>query len=174
MRTMEFLKIILLCIAAAVVYGILQDQVTARVCVEYFTIGHPPIFDGTEDPTLLAFGWGVLATWWVGLFRGSLLAVVARAGSRPKLRARDLIKPVIVTMACVGVAALVVGLLAFFVAQNGYLWLVGPLAEEVPADKHVAFLTDAWAHLAAYGAGALVGGATCVRVWMKRGRGVSS
>ena len=62
---MESLKIILLCVLAAIVYGILHDQVTARVCVEYFTIGHPPIFH-TDDPTLLAFGWGVIATWWMG------------------------------------------------------------------------------------------------------------
>ena len=40
----ESLKIVVLCIVAAIVYGILHDQVTARVCVEYFTIGHPPIF----------------------------------------------------------------------------------------------------------------------------------
>jgi hypothetical protein len=63
MKTLiESLKIILLCIVAAIVYGILHDQVTARVCVEYFTIGHPPIFH-TDDPTLLALGWGVIATW---------------------------------------------------------------------------------------------------------------
>ena len=50
----ETLKIVVLCIVSAIVYGILHDQVTARVCVEYFTIGHPPIFH-TDDPTLLAF-----------------------------------------------------------------------------------------------------------------------
>ena len=88
---MEWLKIILLCILAAVVYGILHDQVTARVCVEYFTIGHPPVFY-TDDPTLLAFGWGVIATWWTG---ADLLAVpavlVSRLGSWPKFNAADLI-----------------------------------------------------------------------------------
>ena len=51
---MEAVKIGILCIAVAVVYGILHDQVTARVCVEYFTIGHPPMFP-TNSPTLL--GW---------------------------------------------------------------------------------------------------------------------
>lgn len=50
---MESLKIILLYILAAIVYGICHDQVTARVCVEYFTIGHPPIFH-TDSPTLKA------------------------------------------------------------------------------------------------------------------------
>jgi len=38
---MEFLKIWLLCIVAAVIYGILHDQATARVCVEYFSVAHP-------------------------------------------------------------------------------------------------------------------------------------
>ena len=41
---MEILKIAGLCILSAIFYGVLHDQVTARVCVEYFTIGHPPIF----------------------------------------------------------------------------------------------------------------------------------
>jgi len=65
----EHFKIILLCLAAALVYRILHDQITARVCVEYFTVFHPPIF-ATHSPTLLALGWGVIATWWVGLLLG--------------------------------------------------------------------------------------------------------
>jgi len=69
MAFMEMVKIVLLCIVSAVVYGILHDQVTARACVEYFTIGHPPVFK-TDSPTLLALGWGVIATWWVGLLLG--------------------------------------------------------------------------------------------------------
>lgn len=79
---MESLKIILLCILSAVLYGILHDQVTARVCVEYFTVAHPPIFH-TTSPTLLAIGWGILATWWVGLILGVPAAVVSRSISLP-------------------------------------------------------------------------------------------
>jgi hypothetical protein len=56
------IAIVVLCIASAVIYGILHDQVTARFCVEYFTVGHPPVFD-TTSPTLLGVGWGVIATW---------------------------------------------------------------------------------------------------------------
>ena len=63
---MQFVGIVLFSIAAAVFYGIAHDQVTVRVCLEYFTIGHPPVFK-TTSPALLALGWGVLATWWVGL-----------------------------------------------------------------------------------------------------------
>ena len=50
---MQALAIILLCTASAVAYGILHNNVTARVCVEYFTIGHPALFD-TDAPALLA------------------------------------------------------------------------------------------------------------------------
>ena len=49
-------KIVLLCMASAIIYGIGHDQVTARVCVEYFTIGHAPLFP-TASPTLLALLW---------------------------------------------------------------------------------------------------------------------
>lgn len=73
------LRIVRLAGAASVVYGILHDQVTARVCVEYFTIGHPSIF-GTEDPTLLGIGWGILATWWAGPLLGVPPALAARWG----------------------------------------------------------------------------------------------
>ena len=79
---MQVLAIVALCIGAAVVYGIAHDQITARICVEYFTIGHPPVF-ATDDPTLLGLGWGVIATWWVGLMLGIFLALAARAGRRP-------------------------------------------------------------------------------------------
>jgi hypothetical protein len=94
---MQFFFIVVLCVLAAVTYGILHDQVTARVCVEYFTIGHPPIF-GTDDPTLLALGWGVLATWWVGVMLGVPLAVVARLGKRPKRSAVSMVRPLVVLM----------------------------------------------------------------------------
>jgi hypothetical protein len=46
---METCKIVFLSVAAAILYGILQDQVTARICVEYFTIGHLPVFPATES-----------------------------------------------------------------------------------------------------------------------------
>ena len=59
---MEAIKIAVMCIAAAIVYGIIHDQITARICVEYFTVFHPPIFH-TQSPTLLGIGWGIVATW---------------------------------------------------------------------------------------------------------------
>ena len=66
---MQSILVILLCIGSAICYGIVHDQITARICVEYFIIGHPPVF-GTDSPTLLGLGWGVIASWWVGLILG--------------------------------------------------------------------------------------------------------
>ena len=86
---MEFIKIVLTCIAASIVYGIVHDQFTARICVEYFTVFHPPVF-ATDSSTLLGIGWGIIATWWAGAIIGLLLAIAAREGSRVKLTAREI------------------------------------------------------------------------------------
>jgi hypothetical protein len=164
---MESLKIILLSIAAAVAYGILHDQVTARICVEYFTIGHAPIF-GTEDPTLLGIGWGILATWWVGLFLGAPLAVVARAGKRPKRVAASLVRPIVLLMFVSAGGAVVAGLLGWVLTSRGVVHLVGPMADSVPADRHVAFLVDGFAHTASYGFGFVGGLILMALVWRTR------
>jgi hypothetical protein len=164
---MEWLKILLLSVLAAIAYGILQDQITARVCVEYFTVAHPPVFD-TQDPTALAFGWGTIATWWVGLILGVPLASLARFGARPKLTALDLVKPLLVTMACVGLLALVAGLVGFSLATAGKVWVLDPMRERIPPEKHVAFLADAFAHTAVYAGGFLGGVLLWVWTWRQR------
>lgn len=59
---MQSIVIVHMCVLAAVCYGIAHDQVTARVRVKYFTLGHPPVF-GSDNPTLFGIGWGIIATW---------------------------------------------------------------------------------------------------------------
>jgi hypothetical protein len=163
----EAVKIIWLCIASAVLYGILHDQVTARVCVEYFTIGHPPVFN-TESPTLLALGWGVIATWWVGLMLGIPAALVSRLGSLPKFDAARLVRPIGGLLAVMACASVVAGITGYFVASVGGVWLLEPLRSEVPAEKHTRFLADLWAHLAAYTVGFLGGAILCAWVLFTR------
>ena len=158
-----------MCIGAAVVYGIAHDQVTARVCVEYFTVGHPPVF-GTDDPTLLGLGWGVLATWWVGLLLGVPLAVAARAGSRPKRSVGSFARPLAILLAVMAACALAAGVLGWFLGRNGVVLLVGPIAHALPPDRHVPFLADLWAHSASYLVGLVGGVVLMVLVWRSRGR----
>jgi hypothetical protein len=43
------LRIVGVCMAVLVAYAMVQDQVTVRLCPEYFTVGHPPIA-GLTDP----------------------------------------------------------------------------------------------------------------------------
>jgi H+/Cl- antiporter ClcA len=168
---MKSVGIVLGCVIAAVVYGIIHDQITARICIEYFTIGHPPVFD-TDDPTLLGVGWGVIATWWVGLLLGVPLALAARAGSRPTRSARSLVRPVVLLLMVMALCALIAGIAGWFLAQTGTILLSGPLAQRVPVERHVSFLADAWAHLASYLVGFVGGIVTIVAVWRSRGRAV--
>lgn len=166
---MQALGIILMCVVAAVGYGIAHDQVTARVCVEYFTIGHPPVF-GTNDPTLLGIGWGIIATWWVGLLLGVPLAAVARAGSRPKRSVGSLVRPLVCLLAVMSVCALMAGVVGWLLASSGVVFLIGPIARAVPTDRHVPFIADLWAHLASYLVGLVGGIVVMVLVWRSRGR----
>lgn len=159
---MQSLAIIVFCVLAAVSYGIIHDQVTARVCVEYFTIGHPPLFTfPTESPTLLGFGWGIAATWWVGLILGVALAVAARAGGRPKIDVQQLYRSIAVLLATAACAALASGIIGYILGRGGIVYLLEPLASSVPVDRHGVFLADLWAHSASYGV-AFIGGLTVI------------
>jgi hypothetical protein len=170
MPSMKSLTIIGMSILACVIYGIAHDQITARLCVEYFTIFHAPVF-GTDNPTLLGIGWGILATWWVGLFLGVPLAVVSRAGRLPKRSAADLIRPIAILMGVVAGVATVAGIVGFIAASNGWIWMVEPWASRIPPDRHILFLTDLWAHNASYGAGFVGGLVMMALIW--RGRRVA-
>lgn len=164
---MRFLAIILLAVLAAIIYGLIHDQITARICLEYFTIGHPRLID-SNSPTILACFWGVVATWWVGLPLGIGLGLAARAGGRPKLNPAQLVLPIAKLLGCMYGVAAVFGVIGYATAKAGIFRLMGPLASSVPREKHVAFLTDAWAHSGSYLAG-IVGGVTlCILTWRRR------
>jgi hypothetical protein len=164
----EFLKIIALSITAAIAYGIVHDQITARICVEYFTIGHPPVFE-TDSPTLLGLGWGVIATWWAGAMIGVPFAIAARAGrSRPQKCWRDLVKPVIALLASMAVIAAMSGVVAYLLARSGKIWLLEPQASQIAVDRHALFLADGGTHLASYTAGFI--GGLILSIWTWRNR----
>lgn len=148
----EFAKIVVLGIIAAILYGIVHDQVTARVCIEYFTVFHPRIVN-SQSPTVLAFAWGIAATWWAGFGVAIPIALFARLGNRPKLAARDLLKPAIVLLLAMAVLSVVAGLCGYWLGGRGTIHLTGRLAAMLPSDGHPRFLADLWAHQAAYAVG---------------------
>ncbi len=153
-----------LSILMCVIYGVIHDQITARICVEYFTIGHKPILGGTDDPTLLGFAWGFLATWWVGAMLGVPLAFISQTGSLVKKSARDLIKPMLWLMAGTGILAAASGVTCYLLTANNVIHLAGGFQSAIPAEKQDAFLIDLWIHTASY-AGGFLGGAILM-VWV--------
>ena len=165
---MHSIAIVILCIGSAAVYGIVHDQITARVCIEYFTIGHPPISD-TTSPTWLALRWGIIATWWAGFLLGVPLAIAARVGRRPKRSVQSLLRPILTLLLVMGVCALVAGIVGYALARAGAVALLEqPLADLVPQNRHAAFLADLWAHSASYFVGFVGGIVLLVRVWRSR------
>jgi hypothetical protein len=168
-----FLQIVALSVLAAVTYGIVHDQVTARICVEYFTIGHPRLID-SNSPTVLGLFWGVVATWWVGLPLGIGLAIAARAGRRPKLGAKDLIPSLLRLMLVMYVVAIAGGLIGYFTSKAGIFHLTGRLAKKVPPEEHIDFLVCGWAHSASYLAGITGGLVLCIRTWIRRPKSLRS
>jgi hypothetical protein len=166
-RLMESLKIIAFCIFSACLYGIAHDQITARVCVEYFTIGHPRILD-TDSPLLLGIAWGIVATWWVGALLGCAIAIVARAGSRPKLSPSEVARPVVILMLVAAVSALLAGLVGYSLGKEGHVFLLEPIASRVSREKHAAFLANLWAHSASYLVGFIGGVVVCAKLYRRR------
>jgi len=152
----EVLKIVAFATCAAITYGILHDQITAHWCVEYFTIAHPPIFP-TSSPVLLAIGWGIIATWWVGLSLGLVLAFAAQFGRAPTIPLRMLRRPIILLMLVCGGVALAAGLSGAVLVGSQVAAVPGMWGAVIPESKHVAFSAAAYAHLASYASGAIGG-----------------
>jgi hypothetical protein len=117
---------------------------------------------------LLALGWGVVATWWVGLPLGLLLASAARIGTWPRLGVRALVRPTAVLLTIMGLSAVGFGFRGWQRAQQHKVQLPAGLAAAVPVDQHSTFIADWYAHSASYAVGGLGGCMLCF--WTVRNR----
>ncbi len=48
----QTLLIVMLCVSSSILFGVLHNQASARVSLEYFTIGHRPLISSIS-PTLM-------------------------------------------------------------------------------------------------------------------------
>jgi len=171
--SLESLKIITFSVLAACVYGIAHNVATAHICVEYFlppmkpVIVLPTILPAT-NPFLLALVWGIVATWWAGLLFGIPLAIVCRFGSKPKLTAKNVVRPVLLLLLLLYVASMLLGIVGYIAGQMGWAWLLSPFAEAVAPERHSLFLFNLWSHNAAYLLGAIGGIVLLFRLWKRR------
>jgi hypothetical protein len=166
---MAKLKITLLCILAAVAYGVVHDQITARLCVEYFTVAHPPLIH-TSSPTLLGLFWGTVATIGIGLLLGVVLALVSQSPGPPPVPIRRVLMLVAGLLATTAIAASLAGVVGFELSRRSVISIPASLAAAVPIEHHHRFMAVWFVHAASYLVGVTGGSLLIFRIWRERGR----
>jgi len=134
-----------------IVYGILQDTITTRLSIGYFTIAHPRVWE-SDEPLLHALAWGFLGGWPAGLGLGLTLSLTATLGNWPTMGIGQLVRPVFYLLFGMGVVVTVTGIAAWMIyGQLGSeLRSIDPT---IPLTEHRGFFTVACAHYAAYMSG---------------------
>jgi hypothetical protein len=161
-------QIILFCTAAAIVYGIIHDQITARLCVEYFSVAHPTII-ATDSPTLLGLIWGVVATWWVGAALGFLLAQASQSEGPPPTPFRTIARRVVILLLVMAVCATAAGVTGYVLSTHSTITLSREYLRTIPFLHRHGFIADSFAHLASYLIGFLGGALLIFLTWRERG-----
>ncbi|HSI86460.1 MAG: hypothetical protein ACAI35_27315 [Candidatus Methylacidiphilales bacterium] len=166
----NFVAIVLLCIVAAICYGIAHDSITVRMSREYFTVLHPQLLDDDAPAWQLALLWGTIATWWVGLILGTIVAFTANWGvSRPVMKAARLVKPVATLLVAMAVCAAIAGCIGYAVA-SGSPDMFPRLTRILPGEVIVPTIAVAFAHNASYLSGGIGGIVLAIWCWRKRGQ----
>jgi hypothetical protein len=168
-RAVYKIKVILLTVLAATTYGVLHDEITIRVCPEYFTMAHPPFF-GTPPPTILALCWGIAATLGIGVALGAVLAIVAEAGRLPPTPLPRLWHSLLRLLAAMAAAALLAGWVGYALSRRALIPLPASFAEVLSVEEQHRFMGVWFAHAASYAAGLAGGAALILRIWRERGR----
>lgn len=130
------------CVALALVYGALNDQVTTTMSWEYFAYGKgvAEALPADEPPNSAAFRWeaakiGMKATWTAGLIVGVALLIAnnPRGDGRPRLPYRALLRRVPLVFAVTIVASACLGVAGYF---GAFTW--------TNADFRVMVARDEW------------------------------
>ena len=153
----EMFRILGLVVLMAAVYGIIHDQITARIYPAYFNVDHPdlgyPAIFHSSSPTVLALAWGIVATVPLATVLGSMIAISAQAGSYPRISARQLLKPLLAVFSGMAIVAIAGGLWGY------HAWR--PASKIFVARRE---MTDFCAHLMSYCGGLL--GALALVIWI--------
>ncbi len=165
---MKNAQVILLSILAACAYGVIHDQITIRLCLEYFTVAHPPLFH-TTSPTLLALCWGVAATAGIGAVFGMVLALVSQSGPAPYPISR-VARLILLLLTAMAGSAVVAGIVGYQLSQRGLISIPSGVARAIPEEQHHRFMAVWFAHGASYFVGLTGSAIVCFAVWNARGR----
>jgi len=151
---MQAVLILGVTVVGAVAYGVAHDLITAHVCVEYFSVAHPPIVR-SDYPAVYAVVWGVVATWWVGLPLGIMNALACRLGAVNKWSASRYVRTLIRFLIGLLAISSTLGLIGLVMFWIGAVPMPTRYITSIP--NHAGFMYDVWSHLASYGFGILGG-----------------
>jgi hypothetical protein len=153
---------LVLCVAVAIIYGILNDQVTSRISWEYFYYGKDlaPIL-GLQTPpdpmnlSLQALRIGATAAWWAGLIIGAAMLI---ANNRSRIDAQLSYRRLIARLPKIMIITLISALFFGFAGYHYYLNGISPDFQNlVKADlwRPHRFMAVYGAHLGGYVGGAM-------------------
>ncbi len=168
--------VLLIAVFAAVVYGVLNDQITSRISWEYFYYGKEldKVLGSVVPPDphalhLQAAKVGVEATWSAGLIFGVVLLLANNPlGNWPRLRNRELVKLLPLIILITAAAGVLLGELGY----HGYLtFLQSDFVDMTRGDIfHPRRFICAWGvHLGGY-LGGLLGTALAATLILHRRR----
>ncbi len=151
-----------LCVAVAIVYGIVNDQITSRISWEYFYYGKDlaPILGPQTPPdpgalSLQALRIGAAATWWAGLIIGAAMLIANNPSrSGPQLPYARLVARLPIVLAITAITAAIFGFAGYEYFLNGISADFQNLAETNLWRPH-RFMTVYGIHLGGYVGGAL-------------------
>lgn len=158
-------------VLASCIYGIVHDQITIRICPDYFLIWHPALVP-TENLTIVALAWGVMATWWMGAFLGFLVGLGAAAGKPPYASKRQIVRAFVWIMAITGLCAAAVGIVVWRLDMVAPSFVEGDQIAGSGLPNRHRFMIDWAIHNTSYNIGALAGlvGAICIAIGRYRRR----
>lgn len=125
-----FLKLLILSIFIATIYGIIHDQITFSISNEYFTKFKFIQFGLIEDspnieinnPRLYVSLVGVIATWWTGLIAGIILGIIGLFYKQSNILFLKSILIIIITAIIFGFIGYVYS--NFFINLNQMNWIL--------------------------------------------------
>jgi hypothetical protein len=150
-------------------FGMTMDQVSVRLCPEYFTVLHAPIPNLT-DPTLLGLAWGYLGSWWGGAVMGYVMGIVASVGSRrAPLPLRALVRPMVIVVVMTAIGTLITGIAVARHTEMLDVTFADWLDRAVPRERQRQAFIVANYHFAAYASAIVASVIMSVRIGITRG-----
>ena len=169
LRTDIRLRSLVLGIWLMTAYAMLQDQVSSRLCPEYFTIFHNPI-PGLTDPNLVGIAWGFLGSWWGGAILGYSAGLTATLGDKPCLQLRNIVKGMLVLLGVVGIMTALGGFSVYRHAELFQITLCCEPVQGVPEERRRNLFIVACYHLITYGTAIIGSVLLCLELARQRHR----